>query len=91
MLAGGFQIGDPNFMKHDTIVASKAEEWRRVVLPQPLQPETDAAGQTARLRDTRRRNTRRRDTCWRDTHRRHTHRRHTHHRKNQYQQRRHPP
>lgn len=40
MVAGGFQVGDPNFTRHGRIVADKSEAWREVVLPRPLQEPT---------------------------------------------------
>ncbi len=40
MVAGGFQIGDPNFTRHKKIVADKSEAWRKVVLPRALQAPT---------------------------------------------------
>ena len=40
MVAGGFQIGDPNFTQHKKIVADKSAAWADVVLPRPLQEAT---------------------------------------------------
>jgi thioester reductase-like protein len=39
-LSGGFSVGDPNFMQHKDIDASKAAEWEGITLPFALQPET---------------------------------------------------
>lgn len=42
MVAGGFQVGDPNFTRHKKIVADKSEDWRNVTLPRSLQEPTMA-------------------------------------------------
>lgn len=45
MVAGGFQVGDPNFVRHNRIMADKSEAWRKIALPRPLQgPTLDVAG-----------------------------------------------
>jgi thioester reductase-like protein len=40
MVAGGFQVGDPNFTRHTSIRADKAEAFRDDVLPHDLRAET---------------------------------------------------
>lgn len=45
MVAGGFQIGDPNFARHGSIRADKAEAWRDEVLPRALREETLAVAE----------------------------------------------
>lgn len=40
MVAGGFQVGDPNFTQHKKIVAAKSDDWRNVALPRSLQEPT---------------------------------------------------
>ncbi len=45
MVAGGFQVGDPNFVRHGSIRADKAEAFRDEALPRPLAPETVAVAE----------------------------------------------
>lgn len=45
MVAGGFQIGDPNFARHKSIRADKAEAWRDEALPHALREETLAVAE----------------------------------------------
>jgi thioester reductase-like protein len=40
MVAGGFQLGDPNFVHHNKIHAEKADAWREEKLPHALRPRT---------------------------------------------------
>jgi thioester reductase-like protein len=42
MVSGGRQVGDPNFTRHRSIRADKAEAFRHEVLPRALQPATRA-------------------------------------------------
>lgn len=45
MVAGGFQVGDPNFTRHTSIRADKAEAFRDDVLPRGLREETLAVAE----------------------------------------------
>src|SRR6185436_3874707 len=45
MVAGGFQVGDPNFARHTSIRADKAEAWRDEMLPHALREETLAVAE----------------------------------------------
>ncbi|HEX4961509.1 MAG TPA: thioester reductase domain-containing protein [Thermoanaerobaculia bacterium] len=45
MVAGGFQVGDPNFTRHTSIRADKAEAWRDEALPHGLRDETLAVAE----------------------------------------------
>jgi thioester reductase-like protein len=45
MVAGGFQVGDPNFTRHTSIRADKAEAFRDEVLPHRLREETLAVAE----------------------------------------------
>lgn len=40
MVAGGFQVGDPNFVRHKKIHMEKADAWRHERLPHELRPQT---------------------------------------------------
>jgi thioester reductase-like protein len=45
MVAGGFQVGDPNFTRQTSIRADKAEAWRDEALPHGLRDETLAVAE----------------------------------------------
>lgn len=45
MVAGGFQVGDPNFVHHKKIEVEKADAWRDERLPHGLRPQTLAVAE----------------------------------------------
>lgn len=45
MVAGGFQVGDPNFVRHKKIEMAKADAWRDERLPRGLRPQTLAVAE----------------------------------------------
>ncbi|HXU29820.1 MAG TPA: thioester reductase domain-containing protein, partial [Thermoanaerobaculia bacterium] len=45
MVAGGFQVGDPNFTRYASIRADKADAWRDAALPHGLREETLAVAE----------------------------------------------
>ena len=45
MVAGGFQVGDPNFARYTSIRAEKADAWRDEALPHGLRDETLAVAE----------------------------------------------
>src|SRR6185369_9093617 len=45
MVAGGFQVGDPNFTRHTSIRADKAEAWRDEAFPHAVREETLAVAE----------------------------------------------